>query len=301
MMKITVSKPIQAINKYRGIPENYTDIEAFYDVLPSVLDSMNLDYRIIDSFDTVPSDTTLHLAWHNHGDQQNTWYLKSGYLPNYFYFDKTGYSGWGSLVNDYTCDVDCVIANKFVSSVAANMMANNISRMPQAEGVENIQEPYVLVLGQKWFDNVLPFSYFEDELLDMVTDLYKDSEYSVVFKPHPLNKGEQGVHGNLHKLVGGATAVYTMNSGSGFEALFHGKRVFTTGRSDYHWGATELRTLDEFRGSKDLLNKPVDTDRINKFLYHCLTEYFMDTTSVDSIQRKIRQAIDQASQPVHHD
>jgi len=299
-MKITVSKPCHEISKYRGTPENYTDIEAFYSILPSVLDDMNLEYRIIDRRTKVPVDTTLHLAWHNHGDQQNTWYLKSGYLPNYFYFDKTGYSGWGTLVDNYTCDVDSATANEFVNEFATNMIANNISRMPQAEEVEDIQEPYVLVLGQKWFDNVLPFSYFKDELLDMVTALYKGSEYNVVFKPHPLNKGEHGVHGNLHKLVAGATAVYTMNSGSGFEALFHNKRVFTTGVSDYHWASTPLTTKYEFEFSKNMLDIPVDTDRTNKFLYYCMAEYFMDTTNVDSIRKKIQQAIDQASQSVHH-
>jgi capsule polysaccharide export protein KpsC/LpsZ len=154
-----------------------------------------------------------------------------------------------------------------------------------------MNDPYVLVLGQKWLDKVLPFSHFENDLLDMVTELYDTSNYAVVFKPHPLNDGEVGSNGNLQTLIAGATAIYTMNSGSGFEALFQGKRVFTTGVSDYHWGTTELKTIEEFQNSKNLIEDPVDIDRINKFLYYCLTEYFMDINDTDSIEKKIQQTI----------
>jgi len=288
-MKIIVRKPTNAINSYRSNPNNYTDIEAFYDALPCVLDNMNVKYQIVDRWDDVDTSDAIELVWHNRGDVENAWYVKSGYLPNYFYFDKTGYSGWGTLVHDYECDVDSATANKFIESFAFD------SRMPQAEEVEGVNEPYVLVLGQKWLDRVLPFSYFGKNLHSMVIDLYKDSNYNVIFKPHPLNEGEEGNHGNLHKLVEGAKAVYVMNSGSGFEALFYGKRVFTTGVCDYHWATTPLKTIDEFNDSINLLDEPVDTDRINKFLYYCLTDYFMDITDVAAIQKKIQQAVDQAS------
>ena len=288
-MKIIVRKPTSAINIYRSNPNNYTDIEAFYDKLPSVLDTMNVDYEVVDRWANVDTTNSIELRWHDKGNKKNAWYIKSGYLPNYFYFDRTGYSGWGSLVNEYDCNVDSVTAKEFVDSFTFD------SRMPQAEDATGIEEPYVLVLGQKWLDAVLPFSHFGKNLHNMVVDLYSDSEYNVVFKPHPLNPDEEGNRGNLHKLVSGAKAVYTMNSGSGFESLFHRKRVFTTGVADYHWGTTELTSIEEFNSSKDMLDYPVDTDRINKFLYYCMTEYFMDISDADSIQRKIRQAIAQAS------
>jgi len=273
---------------HRSNPANYTDIEAFYDLLPSVLDGMDVEYEIIDRFTDVPANS-IHLNWHDHGNQKNTWYIKSGYLADYFYFDRTGYSGWSTLVHDYVCDVDSDIAKNFMASFEFD------SRMPQSEHAEITNKPYVLVLGQMWADKVLQFSYFKDNLRDMVTDLYEGSEYDVVYKPHPLNRNEEGNQGNLHKLIEGSVAVYTMNSGSGFEALFHNKRVFTTGVADYHWASTELRTIKEFQESKDLLDEPVDTDRINKFLYYCFTEYFMHTTDEQSIQKKIHQVVDQAS------
>ena len=99
----------------------------------------------------------------------------------------------------------------------------------------------------------------------------------------------------MGKLVEGATAIYTMNSGSGFESLWQGKRVFTTGVCDYHWATTPLKTEEDFKNSRELLNEPVDTDRINKFLYYCMTEYFMNINDNKSIQKKIRLAISQAS------
>ncbi|MGV7235759.1 MAG: polysialyltransferase family glycosyltransferase, partial [Nitrosomonadaceae bacterium] len=273
---------------YRSNPNNYTDIEAFYDKLPHVLDNMNVEYGIVDRWADIDTTNSIELRWHDRGNAKNTWYIKSGYLPNYFYFDKTGYSGWGSLVHDYDCDIDYAIANEFIDSFMFD------SRMPQAEEATDIDKPYVLVLGQKWLDAVLPFSYFGKNLHSMVVDLYSDSEYNVIFKPHPLNPEEKGNRGNLHKLVDGAKAVYTMNSGSGFEALFQGKRVFTTGVCDYHWATTQLKTMKDFRNSIQLLDEPVDTNRINKFLYYCMTEYFMNINDTNSIQKKIHQAIAQA-------
>jgi capsule polysaccharide export protein KpsC/LpsZ len=287
-MKIIVSKPINAINKYRGTPDNYVDIESLYDKLPSILAQMELDFEVIDAFDKTPP-CDIHFAWHRHGNASNTWYVKSGYLKDYFYFDRTGYSGWSTLVNEYHCNIDSETANKFVDEFQLT------SRMHQPSHTSDVTSPYVLVLGQKWGDKVLDFSYFDSELFDMVSALYESSDYNVVLKPHPLNVGAVGIQGNLQDLVAGATAIYTVNSGSGFEALFQGKRVFTTGVSDYHWGTSELKTLEEFQNSKHLLNEPVDTDRINKFLYYCFTEYFMHTTDEQSIQKKIQQAIDQAS------
>lgn len=283
-MKIIVSKPIHAINKYRGVPENYVDIEAFYDKLPSILTWMELDYEIIDSFDTVPP-CDIHFAWHGYGDEPNTWYIKSGYLKDHFYFDRTGYSGWGTLVNEYDCNVDSEAANKFVDEFQLT------SRMPQPSHTNDVISPYILVLGQKWRDAVLGFSYFDDDLFDMVSGLYESSDYNVVLKPHPLNTGAAGAQGNLQELVAGAKAIYTVNSGSGFEALFQGKRVFTTGVCDYHWGATELKTQEEFNDSKYRIDNPVNTDRINKFLYYCMNEYFMDINSTASIAAKIQQTI----------
>ena len=183
-MKIIVRKPNHAINKYRSDPNNYTDIETFYDRLPLALDEMDADYEIVDRWDNVDTSNAIELQWHSRGNAKNTWYIKSGYLPNYFYFDKTGYSGWGTLVHEYDCNIDSDTANKFVESFSFN------SRMPQADEVTGVEKPYVLVLGQKMLDAVLPFSYFGDRLRSMVTDLYKDSQYNVVFKPHPLNPDE---------------------------------------------------------------------------------------------------------------
>jgi hypothetical protein len=289
-MKIIVKAPKNAIRKYRSDPNNYTDIEAFYcEKLPLALDDMGVDYEIVDRWDDISEPNSIELLWHTMGDAKNTWYVKSGYLPNYFYFDKSGYSGWSTLVHNYKCDVDAETAKNFVESFPFR------SRMPQADYVEDILSPYVLVLGQKWLDNVMELSYFKGDLFDKVAKLYESTEYNVVFKPHPLNEGSAGVHGNLQDLIAGATAIYVMNSGSGFEALFQGKRVFTTGICDYHWATTPLKTEKEFQNSKNLLDEPVDIDRINKFLYYCMTEYFMDINDMGSIQKKIRQAISQAS------
>lgn len=69
---------------------------------------------------------------------------------------------------------------------------------------------------------------------------------AVVIKPHPASrklmsefeKFSDGVNtfwseGHVHDLISYATGVYTINSGVGFEALFHLKPVVTFGRAEY--------------------------------------------------------------------
>jgi hypothetical protein len=91
------------------------------------------------------------------------------------------------------------------------------------------------------------FSDFsEEEVVDAVIQWSKQSGVPVVFKPHPVSKKvmvefEQKVRAsgcywstaNVHDLAAHARAIFTVNSGVGFESLLHLKPVVTFGRAEY--------------------------------------------------------------------
>ena len=61
-----------------------------------------------------------------------------------------------------------------------------------------------------------------------------------------MNKGEPPVcawidRANIHTLLSHSKAVFTVNSGVGFEAILHQKPVFTFGRADYDYISTSLQ------------------------------------------------------------
>jgi hypothetical protein len=88
--------------------------------------------------------------------------------------------------------------------------------------------------------------YSEEEVVTAVIQWSKKSGVPVVFKPHPVSQEamanfEQQVRAagcywstaHVHDLSAYAAAVFTINSGVGFEALFHLKPVVTFGRAEY--------------------------------------------------------------------
>ena len=305
-MRIRIANPISYLefNK-RQDPKNfyYTDVERFYDSLPSILDGMNIDYdelyiknnaRIIHQ-----KENSIYLAWHTHGTLPNIWHLQAGYMPNYLYFDKNGFGPWSEIVDkcDYKIPVEDVRGG--VEDFCSNYISNNTSRIPQPDAATLPDEPYVLVLGQRPDDCVMQFSHIDTmELAHAVTEAYKGTKYKVCTKGHPLeptmsysSPGSIQVTGNLHKYIAGASAVYTVNSSSGFEGVIHGKRVFTTGRSDYHWATTELKTVKDIKDSIELLEEPIDNDNRIQFLHYMLNHHFMNVNDTKSIQRKILRAV----------
>jgi len=92
--------------------------------------------------------------------------------------------------------------------------------------------------------------YFSDwserEVVEAVASWCRDRGIALVFKPHPANLrsmlefedlareyGARWSTANVHDLISHARAVFTVNSGVGFEALLHGKPVVTFGRAEY--------------------------------------------------------------------
>lgn len=310
-MKVRISKPIYHLENFDFIG----DVKRFYDRLPEIINELGYDcdmQRVSAETKRIVRDKdTLCLAWHLHGNLPDVWHLKTAYLPDYFYFDKHGYSGWSDLAKEYDYDVDIESIRDEMQEFCDNYIASNLSRAVQPESAYIPKEPYVLVLTQRSTDSVIKeFAYMNSQkLLDEVTELYKDTDYTVCVKTHPFSDPEKyygdkyikmspdvfHATGSLHKIIAGSTAVYTVNSGSGFESLMHGKRVFTSGKSDYHWVTTTVKNKQDLQDTMNLIEEPVDKDGILKFLHYALNEYFVNIHDEQTIRDRIELAISQYS------
>jgi len=51
-----------------------------------------------------------------------------------------------------------------------------------------------------------------------------------------------------------------------------------------------LKTDEDIKASIDILDDPVDTDSIIKFLHYCLNYHFMNVNDEASIERKLLRA-----------
>ncbi len=305
-MKVRISRPIYHIDNFDFLG----DVERFYDRLPKILTEMGIEYDTVYKNKIIRGKDILCLAWHLHGTLPDVWHLKNAYLPDYFYFDKHGYSGWSDLAREYDYDMNIEDIRDEMQAFCDDYIANNRSRATQPQEAFIPEEPYVLVLLQRNNDTVMKFAHMDSqELLDEVTDLYKDTKYTVCAKSHPFKDtlksaikgdifiGPDVFHatGSIHKIIAGATAVYTVNSGSGFEALLHGKRVFTSGDSDYHWATTTVKNKQDLQDTMHLIEEPVDKDEILKFLHYALNEYFIHIDDEQAIKDRIELAISQYS------
>jgi hypothetical protein len=160
-------------------------------------------------------------------------------------------------------------------------------------------------VGQRPNDTVAQLSRIPTtKLVKYVAQAYADTEYKVVFKPHPMaGRAEAALfayehpnivttNASIHKILPNCSAVYTVNSGVGFEALLYLKRVFTTGHCDYHWVTTRLGDHPKnIEATAYLLDVPVDENAIMRFVYYMIGEYFVQSNDLDSIRSKVELAI----------
>ncbi len=156
--------------------------------------------------------------------------------------------------------------------------------------------------------------YSEEEVVTAVIHWSKQSGVPVVFKPHPVSQKamagfEQQVRAagcfwstaHVHDLVTHSIAVFTVNSGVGFEALFHVKPVVTFGRAEYDC-VTEKSTPQSINKAWNacLQLQRVDLEKkYARFVDGFLTSYAVDLSStassyklLDEIAAQVKRKVD---------
>jgi hypothetical protein len=183
-------------------------------------------------------------------------------------------TGWGE---DHSGIKDCiqffphedeVDSIQFCEEMSDKLHASGLSKCVQDEITDKTPDNFILVPVQiprdytiKWHSPVT-VRYF----IDSIQAWAVENKYHVCFKMHPHNTGDIDLHqsiddaiagsryvhkvkGNIHELIKRSSGLFVINSGTGFEALIHGKPVATFGACDYSRATfnADIRRLDEAR------------------------------------------------------
>lgn len=258
----------------------------------------------------VDSDPRPKLLWHTRGNSPRVRHLKESYLPGYFYFDKYGYSGWAEISTLTSEKLEETLnliphqeAHDFFTNLQASFLKGRVSKYTQTKKHAVRNYKYIFIPLQLIDDQVTKLTDWNIyKLVEHVLSLTTGSEYRVVIKRHPKCKNSQttaflkriarnqrveAVDESIHSLIESASAVCTVNSGVGFEALLALKPVFIASPSDYAYLASDIRgvqTLDTFIR---LINTPPDKLRHARFMTHYCRDYLINSGDLPRIKSKI--------------
>lgn len=218
---------------------------------------------------------TFYLSYHKISPEKNVWTLKRGYLPGMYYVDPLGYAGWSSVAKFGIPKVP----NKGDEKIK-DYLKNKPSKYKQS-GLFMFPDKFIFVPLQMENDEVSKLAHINSvELAEILSTVYEN----VVVKPHPggnkrLPKGCTITDASIHSIIPKAMAVYTVNSGVGFEALLYGKKVVVSGDSDYDIVCTKVKDRDEIISSILLTQKDP-----SEYLNYMLNYYFLDVNDPKSIE-----------------
>lgn len=147
----------------------------------------------------------------------------------------------------------------------------------------------------KYFSNISEF-----EVIEAIVNWARKLGVAIVMKPHPANKKsmvpfEKYVdditvfysNANIHDLIEHSVAVYTINSGVGFEALLQTKPVVTFGRVEYDcvtFNATRDNLDQAWEYSKNTSKSELESK------YRCFVNWFLGEYAVDMSQPDLANA-----------
>ena len=164
--------------------------------------------------------------------------------------------------------IDLDTARTFCQEKSENLLVSGISKIDQPTETDVTPARFILVPVQTPRDytikhhSPITVRYF----VDSVQAWAVETENHVCFKLHPHNTLDMDiinaiqhaadnsryvhlVNGNIHELIKRSQGLFVINSGTGFEALIHGKPVATFGNCDYNVATfnSDIRRIDEAR------------------------------------------------------
>lgn len=261
---------------------------------------------------------TIVLAYHSHGAAKRVWRVKEHYVPPFYMIDRTGFSGWAEITlhperfAKGVAAVDLAAARTRLATLRHDMVQHNLSKYPQSTASEPLPAAYVFFPLQTSDDPVARFASMDQiDVLCQLARLAAAAKRHLVVKRHPFCADERlaqclreicdggYVHlatGSVHRLIAGADAVLVANSGVGFEALLHGRPVFSYGRAEYEGATCRLRSPGELAAV--FAGQPaVDADARDRLLYYLLEVHGCDARDPLSILRRLQRILAEEGRP----
>jgi hypothetical protein len=265
----------------------------------------------------------LLLSHHTIGYAPQVFRLKMSYLKNYFYVDRTGFSGWSELainpdLQALALQENTAIASHFVDDLRRQLIINNESKYDQPnQSLGNaIPKNCVFIALQKTTDISSELAYIKQyDLLDylsQIASIFPNLQF--VIKRHPKCKDKRiarklanlssnnvlVTQASLHDILPRCQLVITCNSGVGFESLIYHKPVVCVGKSDYELVCSTAKTMQQL--SDYLVKFPsIDHSKIDSFLYFYLTKYCINIQLQPSVDEKIKTLISSGFSPLSHE
>ena len=285
------------------------DHVVYYNNIEAILKRWKHPYKVTSNIKSIPDHNGILLAFHSICTRQNLWNLKKGYVPLYMNFDRFGFSGWSEMAKskhlfELSQQVDKDEATKYVNSFRKKYEASNVSKYPQSPESINFDQPFLFVACQRPLDIVSDLARIQTyKLAEMVAQTLH-TKINIVIKLHPKEiessvishlKKLPNVHfsnASIHKLIPQSAGVITVNSGAGFESLLYGKHVFTAGEVDYQWVTHPIHNKEDIINIPNVIASPPNIDSINQFLFYMMTKHFVKADDIDSIEKRLQQAID---------
>ena len=227
-------------------------------------------------------------------------FYKEMYLRGLFTLDS---QGWGADHSAMDCEpnlgeIDDERAASFVETIRDRYFSGGASKVPQPEPepVDETLKPYWLVPLQLQKDQAIRFfsPISVVDFVELIAGWAHRRGRKVVFKLHPgheepaaaaaVAKWEAAspfifcLDHNIHSLIESALGVAVITSGTGFEALIHGKPVAVMGDVDYSWVCCRMT-----RDNLDLVDRyfidysRAQTLRAYRFLEFYFTRHAFET------------------------
>lgn len=319
------------VKLYLDIPNNYTEpwysdhVEvrtAFRGIIDaSMRNGIELVLNKAQSYLNNKAERTVqsngvYYAYHARVSDEHCYCIKGAALPNLWYFDSDGYSGWCSLAKDRALQEAAAAfslpqADKSIETYRDKFFREGFSRQKQPTtefdaGREGLSD-FVFYPLQMTSDEVMKLGQFgQVEIIQRLAEIVSQFDRDIVLKRHPLCtseamgrllgelKNHPRIHvsdASIHRLIPACSAVLVFNSGVGLQALIHGKPVFSMAASEYRHMTTCIEILDDlghvFRPTPEFQN-----ERIRQQIGHLLNEYLVDITDRAAIERRLANHIE---------
>lgn len=268
--------------------------------------------RMADFAPRIAPDNSLLISAHTVGIAKNVVRLKESYLPGYYYFDRTGYSGWAEIAYNRDLQNQAISYSfddnaEFLKTIKDEKVKSNSSKYPQNSAAASIlsEKPYIFLALQTTDDFVARLANIDQiQLAFLLAQKAHEQSMQLVVKRHPLCS-DRNIERSISRLAGeyncvsltdesinvlipAAKAVATVNSGVGFEALIMGVPVITSGLSDYSFVTDQFLPEHDLRQFEAVENIS-KFSAVENFLCYYLKNYCLHYSDVENAKRLIKR------------